>query len=452
MRPSTTFRRPGKLWQWALGAVAVLALGGVAILVMVGGDRVQADPEKVKELAKSDLKQADATVSNDWPQWRGPRRDGVSTEKGLRTDWPKDGLPILWEQPVGDGLSSVAVAKGRVFTITQDGDNEAVVCWDEATGKELWRFAYAARYLNSYGNGPRATPTVDGDLVYTLGGTGVLHCLRALTDNPKGEIVWRKNLLLEFGAENLKWGVSFSPLADGPLLFLMPGGPGGKALAALDKASGAVVWSRFDDLPSYSSPLAATFAGDKQILFLTASRLVAVRPATGDLVWEHPWPIDFQANIATPIVVEEYIFLSSGYGKGCAVLKIEKTNDTWKPALVYKNKRMKNHFSTSVRWQDHVYGFDDGTFVCMDFRTGDVKWKERGFDKGSLAAADGHLVVYGENGVLALVEATPDAYREKARFQASPQGRSCWAVPVFANGRLYVRDTQKLRCFDAKAK
>jgi outer membrane protein assembly factor BamB len=299
---------------------------------------------------------------------------------------------------------------------------------------------------------------VDGDHVYTVGGNGVMHCLKVSSDDPKGEAIWSKDLLKEFGAKAPTWGVSFSPLVEGDRVYIIPGGPAGNSLAALDKRTGAILWKQHDDPPSYSSPIAATIHGERQILFLAGNRLISVNPDTGDQRWDYPWPVENECNIATPIVANDYVFISASYGRGCALLKIEKVSNEFKPAFVFKNTRMKNHFSTSVRHQNHLFGFDDSTLTCMNFQTGKVAWTERGmargyakgFDKGSVLLVNDHLIVYGASGVLALVEANPEEYVEKARFQFSDDGKSCWSLPVVSNGRLYVRDQKKLVCFDVK--
>ncbi|MCI0641507.1 MAG: PQQ-like beta-propeller repeat protein [Gemmataceae bacterium] len=423
----------------------LVALAGLIAYQVFWKDSASENPERLQELQNVRFKEAAA--ASDWPQWRGPNRDGVSGETGLLTTWPEDGPRKLWERPVGAGYSAVAVARGRVFTMFQAGPNETVACWD-LDGNEIWRHQYPANYRNSYGDGPRATPTVDGELVYTVGATGMFSCFRAFADGPHNPPLWTKNLLTEFGAENLRWGVSFSPLVDGDTVYLNPGGPNGKSLVALDKKSGAIKWTSQDYQAGYSSPMAADIAGERQIVFFTAPGLVGVAAADGRLLWRFAWQTDFDSSIATPIIEQDYVFVSSGYGKGCAMVKIDKLNGAFEPSLVYKNKNMKTHFSSCVRYKDHLYGFDDASLTCLDFRTGKVAWSERGFDKGSLMIADGHLFILGEYGTAAVAEATPEEYREKGRFEFS--SRKCWTMPVVANGRLFLRDEQKLACYDLR--
>jgi outer membrane protein assembly factor BamB len=442
--------RSGRLLDIVVIGLLTFVLAGLALYHYRRLDRADVNADQAKELAEQKLVEP-VTDNRDWPQWRGPNRDGVSTETDLLKSWPSEGPKVLWEQKTGEGFASVAVSKGRAFTIYQDGPNETVACWDAETGKEHWRFSYACDYRNDYGNGPRATPSVAGEFVYTVGGTGIMHCLKGFTDQSTGEVVWRKDLAKEFHADTPKWGVAFSPLVEGEHVYIQPGGPSGNSLAALDRKTGAVAWKNFDDPYSYSSPIAATFQGQRQILFFTGTRLVSVDPLTGKQLWDFAWAAEFNCNIATPIVVQDYVYISTGYQKGCAMLKIENAGESWQPSLVYKNRRMRNHFSSCVRYKDHVFGFDDSNLTCMNLRTGEVHWKERGFDKGSVLLVNDQIIIYGESGVLALAEATPQEYREKSRFQFSPAKRSCWSVPVVANGRLYVRDQQKLTCFDVKA-
>ena len=444
--------RAGRLLDVLVIALCLFVFLGLGVYHYRRLDRAQLDPAKVKELSERKFDAAATGASRDWPHWRGPNYDGVANEIGVLTEWPSDGPKVLWTAQTGEGFASVAVADGRVFTIVQDGDHEAVICWDAEKGTELWRFRYPCAYKNDYGNGPRSTPSVDGDRVYSVGATGLLHCLKAKPEQKDGEVVWKKDLQEEFGAIVPKWGVSFSPLVLGDRLYIVPGGPNGNSLAALDKKTGAILWKKHGDLAAYTSPIPATIHEQLQILVLTGKRLLGVHSDTGDILWEFPWPIENECNIASPLVVQDYVFISSYYGRGCAVLKIEKAGDAWEPSLVYKNKRMRNHLSTSVRVKDHIYGFDDSLLTCMDFRTGAVTWKERGFDKGSLVAVGDQLIIYGANGELALVEANPQEYIQKSRFLFSKQARSCWSAPVLAGGRLYVRDWEKLVCFDVRTK
>jgi outer membrane protein assembly factor BamB len=419
-------------------------------------DHHEENDEKVAELHAAAPNLIAVAPSLDWPQWRGPNRDGVSRETGLLPSWPENGLNELWSRPTGDGYSSVVIARGRAITMVQDGADEAVVCWDAATGKELWRFKYAAHFRHrQFGDGPRSTPAIAGDHVYTVGGTGVMHCLKLLAATAVGEAVWRKDLLAPSDRQ-LEWGVSFSPLVDAARVYVMPGGRDGSALEARDAASGSIIWQGFDDIASYSSPVAADLAGRRQIVFLTAERLIGVAPEDGKLLWEFPWlsgPAHTPSSIGTPLVIHrdvgDYVFIASGYEKGCALIKIDRDGDGFRASQVYRNLHLRSVFSSPVCSGDAIFGFDDATLACVDLRNGQRHWRQRAFGKGSLMLADGNLIVHGDDGTVALVAADPHAYREQGRFQHSDQ-RSTWTMPTLADGRLYVRDWSRLTCYDLK--
>ena len=442
-------------WQlWAIGILAAVFLLQV-VYQLFFTNRSFADMERLKALGKLSMAPAKAKGdSKDWPGWRGPNRDGVSPATNFLTDWSPSGPPKLWEKPTGGGYSSLAVVAGRVYTLLQDGQDEAAVCWDAKDGTELWRYRYPAFYRHNYGNGPRSTPMVDGDFVYTVGGTGILHCLKTKPATPAGEMVWKKDLLTEFGAPNLKWGVSFSPLVEGDLVYTMPGGPDGNSLAAFNKRTGELQWKNLDDPAGYSSPIAATIDGKPQIVFFTALGLVGVSPNDGTLLWRFPWETDYGCNIATPIVVQNYIFISSGYRRGCALLDIEDQGGSMQANRVYENKKMCNHFPSCILLNGYLYGFDDTRLTCMELATGQVRWKKISFEdrtamgKGSILGAGNYLIILGEHGKLALADASPEGYQEKAACQVSE--RKCWTVPVLADGRLYVRDEKTLMCFDLR--
>jgi outer membrane protein assembly factor BamB len=470
-------RRPGKVVKektmrpigrhWGKGRVLLGLLAG--LLVVAGGlagfshldlERHAYDQPRMTKLAALPLLPArgDRTSPGKWPQWRGPNRDGASPETGLGWDWPAGGPPLVWEQLLGRGFSSVVVAQGRLYTMAEETIEEnppaatpprmeAVVCLDAATGRTLWRFRYPNQFEERFGSGPRSTPAVDGDFVYTVGPTGVFHCLAAAT----GSLVWRHDLQEEFQGQPFQYGMAASPLVEGELVYTTPGGPDGQAVAAFDKRSGRLVWKALDDLMGYSSPIAVTAAGVRQVLFLTNQALVSFTPQ-GQLLWRYPWETPGGFNIATPLAFGDYIFLSSGYGKGCVLLEIAAEPDgSLRPHRVYEHNRMRNHFASSVRWGDHLYGFDQLDLVCMNIRTGELAWRQRGLRslrKGSLLIAEGHLLILGEDGTLTLAEATPAAYRELAAVRVSTN--KCWTVPTVAGGRLYIRDEGLLRCFDVQ--
>jgi outer membrane protein assembly factor BamB len=427
-----------------------LALAGLVYF----RDPAYSDAARLQELLHAKLAD-NPTDTTDWPQWLGPNRNGVSAETDLLAKWPDDLLTSCkaWEQPVGTGFSSLAVAAGRAYTLMQDGDDEAVICWDAETGRELWRFRYPAKYVNGQGSGPRSTPAVDGDLVYTVGATGRMYCLKTHPGSAGGEVVWSRDLLTEFYAKNLSWGVSFSPLVEGKLVYVNPGGPNGQSVAALDKYTGKTVWHALDDPAGYSSPVTATLAGKRQVIFFTAHELAGLSATDGTVYWRYPWKTDYDVNAATPLVAGDYVFVTSGYGHGCGLLKIEADSGGMAAHPVYldgrRNARLRSQFSSPVRYKGHLYGFNETELTCLDFRTGEVCWRQKGYDKGSLLVAGGRLIILGEFGRLALVETNPAGFHEISAVQFTEQ--KCWTVPALAAGRLYLREPGRVVCLDLRA-
>jgi len=383
--------------------------------------------------------------AEDWPQWRGSSRDGISKESGILKTWPAAGPKILWRAQLGTGYSSMAISQGRVFTMAGIGVNEFVLAFDSATGKELWRFRTDSAYRSGQGDGPRSTPTVEGNWVYALGAQGKFFALNA----KDGKKIWSHDLVSEYGSEVPGWGMSISPLIEGDLVLLDLGGRTGLSIGAFNKKSGALVWSTHTDKQGYSSPIAVTVNGLRQILFFTGTALVSVSP-TGNVYWKYPWRTSYYANIATPIfIAPDKVYISSGYDVGSAVLKIlsEKNKSSFQE--VWKSKIAQNHFNSSVLFENHIYGFDQSILQCIEANTGTEKWKQTGFGKGSLILANGRLIVLGERGQLALAAATPAGYKELSRTQAL-SGKT-WTSPALANGQLYLRDEKELICMDLKS-
>ncbi|MFO0944391.1 MAG: PQQ-binding-like beta-propeller repeat protein [Planctomycetota bacterium] len=375
-----------------------------------------------------------------WPEWRGSKRDGISRETGLLQEWPKEGPKVLWSAPIGEGYSCFSVVDGRLYTMAQEGPKETILCFDATTGKEIWKCAYDSEFKCEEGNGPRGTPTVDEDRIYAVGGNNVFHCVDAKT----GEARWKKDLLAEFNAPNMPWGTSTSPLIDGDLVYVIPGGPEGNSIAAFDKRTGELKWKNLDDRAGYSSPLRMDMAGRPIILFFNAVALIGSDPATGKELFRYPWETQYRCNIATPIHFQGKVFISSGYDQGCALVRISTKGDEVSCEQVYRNKEMKNHFSTCVLHEGKLYGFDMAFLTCLDFETGKQEWKQRGFGRGSLTLADGKLIILGENGKLALARPDGTKYDEISSVKAF-DGR-CWTMPVVADGRLYLRGPTELVC------
>ncbi|MBL8798307.1 MAG: PQQ-like beta-propeller repeat protein [Planctomycetia bacterium] len=443
------------------GAVAaLLVLGGwvaypylnnyaESLLFDSGGD-YRINSQVLQKLEKAPLQNAavPVAVSGDWPQYRGPRRDGISLESGLLEQWPAEGPPVLWKVAGGPGFSTMSVAGGRVYTAIQaDDQHEAIVCLYESTGEEIWRHRYPGHFTEPFsGVGPRSTPTVTDGKVYAVGSRGQFFCLDAQT----GAVVWQTDLLQTFKAEQPEYGYSFSPLVDGDLVFVQPGGNHGNSIAALDRRDGKLVWKAFDDRPGYSSPIVAEIGGKRQVVCLTAEHALGFALADGKLFWKFSWPCFRDCNVASPIAAGDYVFISSGYNRGCGLLEITAGPDGNQQAKsVYEHNRMRNHFSTCVLHQEHLYGFDDNFLVCMALRTGKVLWKQRGYDKGTLLLANNQLIILGERGKLALADASPEAFKLRSQFQITDT--RCWSMPVLANGKLFVRDEATIWCLDLRA-
>jgi outer membrane protein assembly factor BamB len=388
---------------------------------------------------------ARAQTSGEWPQWRGPGRDGVSKETGLLKQWPDGGPPLAWKaQGAGTGYSSLSVSKGRIYTMGLRGDKEYVIAFDANTGKELWATAHGSAYRDGRGDGPRGTPTVDGDRVYSLGGNGDLSAIDAAT----GKLVWSLNVLQKFGGSNISWGISESPLVLGDRVLVNAGGPNA-SLVALRKADGSVLWKTQSDKAGYSSALPVQSGGKTQVVFFTNSRALGVDPADGKVLWEYARPANDVANVATPVARGNRVWISSDYGTGGGVVEL-KPDGTMQE--VYFTKEMRSHHSTAILVGDHLYGFSGSILTAMRFDTGEVAWKDRSVGKGSLVYADGHLYAFSENGVVGLVEATPAGYREKGRFRIQQGSLPTWTHPVVAGGRLYLRDQDTIYAYDVKQK
>jgi outer membrane protein assembly factor BamB len=393
--------------------------------------------------------------AEDWPCWRGPHRDGISRETGLLKEWPKDGPAQLWKVDLSGGFSSVVVVDGRLFTQTKEKNQEVVVCLDAATGKDLWRYRYDCDYgayptftgggMPSSRTGPRSTPTVDGDRLYTLGATGVLLCLETKT----GKKVWQQDLLAVAGISCPKHGYCGCPLVVGDRIYLNPGGPKGRSVAALDKKAGRVVWQALDDLIGQSTPVQVEADSTPQVIFFTGTAAVGVQAKDGKLLWRYPWKTQHDLNIATPIHAGGKVFISSNYGAGAALFRL---NGTSEPETVWKSNAMQNHFTTSVLYQGFLYGFSDARLRCVDFETGRIQWDKVGVGKGSLVIVDGQLIILGDHGQLVLARATPDKYTEVTRCQVFDKGTLTWTVPVVSGGRLFVRSQYSLLALDVGAK
>ena len=386
-------------------------------------------------------------VAADWPQWRGPARDGISAESGLLEEWSPGGPPLLWKtNGLGEGYSSVAVSGGRVFTQGQKQRRQFVIALDEETGAILWETPLGNSYRHGRGNGPRGTPTVNQGNVYALGGEGSLICVEAAT----GKRLWYSNLLKRFGGRNTSWGISESPLVDGNRVIVNAGGSGA-SVVALDKKNGNLIWKSQSDEAGYSSAVAAQAGGVHQYVVLTGEAAVGLRADSGRLLWRYERVSNRTANVATPIVRGDHVFVSSDYGTGGALLELTEDRGDLEVREVYFNRDMRNHYSSSVLVGDYLYGYSSRILTSMNFKTGEVAWRDRSVGKGQIIYADGHLYLLSEDGDVGLVEATPDGYREKSRYSIGRGDYPTWALPAIANGKLFLRDQDRLYCYNIRA-
>jgi outer membrane protein assembly factor BamB len=386
-------------------------------------------------------------TTGSWPDFRGPRRDGVF-QGPIRTDWPREGLRHVWKQPIGAGYASFVAADGRAFTIEQRRNQEVAAAYDIQTGRELWTNAWNAYFQESMGgDGPRATPTYHEGRVYALGAEGELRALEAAT----GKLIWRRNILSDNSASNISWGVSASPLIVDDKLVVQPGGRRGKSIVAYSRANGTPAWSALNDEAAYTSPMLVTLGGRRQILAVTATRIVGLTPENGTLVWEYPWDTYMGINVAQPILFSrngrDRIFISAGYGHGAAVFELTGASDGRLQAkTVWENQRMKNKFTSSVLHNGHIYGLDESILASINVDTGEQNWKGGRYGYGQIMLAGDHIVVLTEEGEVVLVNATPARHEEVARFPAI-EGKT-WNHPAIAEGKLLVRNLQEMAAFD----
>lgn len=388
----------------------------------------------------------------DWPQFRGPDRDDVSKEKGLLKEWPAEGPKQVWlYKEAGNGYSGFSVVAGKLFTMGTRGGDEVLLALDAATGKELWAATIGKILTNGWGDGPRGTPTVDGDKVFTLGGQGTLVCANVAD----GKIVWTTTMQ-ELGGKVPGWGYTESVLVDGAMVLCTPGGANG-TMAALDKATGKLLWQskEITDGAQYASIVPATLGGEKEYVQLTQQTYFGVSAKDGAVKWRLAFP-GRTAVIPTPIVSAPFVFVTAGYGAGCQLAEVKAGGEA---ALVWENKTMKNHHGGVLLFEGNLYGYSDGIgWLCMDFKTGNQVWAERSkLGKGAVACADGMLYCLDEgSGTVVLAEASAKGWAEHGRFKLEPQSEirnkqgRIWTHPVISGGKLYLRDQDLIYCFDVK--
>lgn len=394
-------------------------------------------------------------VAADWPQWRGVDRKDHSPDPAILAPWPKEGPKQKWlYKNAGLGYAGFSVAGGKLFTMgaRTDTKSEHAICLNAETGEELWTTSLGPIYENRWGNGPRSTPTVDGDKVYVLTGTGVLACLEVAT----GKVVWKIDMVKDLGGELQSWGYTESVLIDGDALICTPGGKQG-TMAALDKKTGKVLWRSkgLTAAAQYASPIIVTGAGPKQYVQQLMGKVVGVAADDGRLLWETDFPSRV-AVIPTPIYDQGHVYITAGYGAGCQMIKLGEKE----PEVVYEERRITNHHGGVVLVDGKLYGHSDrGGWTCQDFLTGEIDWQYDGLGKGCLTWVAGHLICVDENdGTVVLAKADPKGWNEVSRFKLSPQTKlrapdgRIWVHPVVVNGNLYLRDQELVFCYDVKPK
>ena len=405
-----------------------------------------------------------SSSAGDWPQWQGPNRDGVSTETGLLKKWPEMGPKLLWTaNDLGIGYSSISIQNDRIFTMGQQDGKQYAIALAEPNGKQLWSTAIGTATNDGGGKpGPRCTPAADGKLVYALGIDGDLACLDAKT----GDIVWSKNYKQDFDGKMMsQWGFAESPLVDGDRLICTPGGKK-DTVVALDKLTGKTIWScsvpefghNGKDGAGYSSIVISNGAGVKQYVQLIGRGLIGIRADDGKFLWGNDKAANKTANITTPIVRGDYVFDSTAYKGGAALVKLVPSEDGVKADEVYfiDPTKFQNHHGGMVLVGDYLYGGhgqNQGAPTCIDFKTGKIEWKENhgpGTGSAAVTYADGKLYFRYDNGVMALLDCTPNGYKVLGSFQIPDVSKPSWPHPVVAGGKLYLREQEHLLCYKLK--
>jgi outer membrane protein assembly factor BamB len=395
-------------------------------------------------------------AAQEWPQFLGPERNGISHETGLLSSWPTEGPPDVWRVPGGEGMSGLAIRGGKLFTLVQKGGKQWAVCLNAATGEPLWETDVAPAFRNAMGDGPRATPAVAGDTVYVFTGEGVLAALRTAD----GNAVWKKNIVTDLGGKPADYGMACSPLLVGDKVIVTVGAPRG-TVAAVDGKSGEIAWTAGRNQPAgYSSPAVRKVAGSEQLVVFHGAGVLGLEPATGAELWSYPYETDFNCNIAAPLAVGGGVFISSGENHGSVLLALRprdksfEVSETW--SSLGRDSVLRNEWQTSILLDGCLYGFDNvGSagptthLTCIDAATGERKWQQLRFGKGNLIAADGKLFCSTVAGELVVLRTNPEKYEELGRKEVLSSTRQ---APALANGLLYLRDDREIVCLDVRGR
>lgn len=448
-------------WRVRLGTVAALAACAALFLALVRingvtGDLLpilewrfatQAEPD-LPSRPEVDTTEADAdrpvpADAADFPEFFAPGRTGKLDGPALATDWEAAPPEELWRRSVGEGWSGFAVAGRDAITQEQYGADEAVVCYDLMTGEVRWSFRYPARYETTAGGlGPRATPTIGGDHVYTLGATGILNAF----ERASGKLLWTVDILASNDAPLPDWGVTGSPLLVDDTVVVSAGGPGGRSLVAYERATGKVRWAAGSELAHWSSPRLATLHGVRQILIFNASELTSHDAATGKILWSYPWSAD-HVHVCLPVVLPgDRVVLSTGYGNGAHLVQVERDDaGTFRARTVWESRRMKAKFANILAIDDALYGLDDGIFACVDLETGDRLWKGGRYGHGQMLLVGDVLLLTSERGAVVLLDPNPEKLVELTRIEVFDE--KTWNPPALAGRYLLVRNASEAACF-----
>lgn len=412
----------------------------------------------VVSAAQSDAKKSPAASGKitGWPQFLGPDRNGISQETGLIAAWPKDGPPEIWRVAGGQGMSGLAIAGGKLFTLIQKDARQWLVCLDAQSGKSQWEKDLAPEYRNQMGDGPRATPAVAGDTVFAYTGEGILAALKTAD----GQIVWQKNLVSQFGGKPADYGMAGSPLVVGKRVIVTVGAPQA-TVVALESKDGEVAWKAGQNFPAgYSSPVVLKLADREQLVLFHGEGGFGLDPETGAELWSYPYLTDFSCNIATPLAVDGNVFLSAGENHGSVLLSLKPHGSKFDVAEVWSSQGpksvLRNEWQTSILLDGYLYGFDNvGSagpvthLTCIDARTGERQWQQLRFGKGNLIAAEGKLFISTMQGEVVVVNANPRKFEELGRKMVVGKTRQ---APALAGGLLYLRDEREVVCLDVRQK
>jgi outer membrane protein assembly factor BamB len=397
----------------------------------------------------------EAVAKNEWPQFLGPARNGISSETGLLNEWPQDGPKVTWKVPGGVGMSGLAISRGRVITLVQRQGKQWATSLDAETGQTQWQTPLAPAYKNGMGNGPRATPAIVADTVFIFTGEGILTALNVAD----GKLIWSHNVIEDSQGTIAEYGMACSPLVIGNLVVVTAGAPGA-SVVAYDMKTGKQAWKSGDDAAGYSSPALLELSGRKQLVVFTGEATIGLIPESGKQLWRFPYETNFNCNIVTPVAFKDQVFISSGENHGCVMLSFKGSGDQTQVGQAWTSQGsqsvLRNEWQTSILSDGHLYGFDNvgaagpvTHLTCVNAETGKRVWQKTRFGKGNMIAADGKLFIATMNGELVAVKLSPKAFEEIGRVKLIGPTRQ---APALSNGKLYLRDDEEIVCVDVRGK